>query len=117
MLKLVWTWVTAKASRTWIAHGLICATISFLVGFAGKELLERGPLSMALASSVLLVFFTFREMGDEVKHRAEGKWNDPQWLDRVTYAADETGDLTGPLFVFITSWASYFLTTIKGITW
>ena len=107
------TWFTRRAARTWVAHGLICWGASAFLGAAFALTTGwNGLVVQAFASLGLLVFFLVREAGDELEHKAEGEWNDPQWEDKVTYSADQIGDLMGPVFVALASWAavvSYYL--------
>lgn len=105
MFGLIWRWSTAKASRTWIAHGLVALAPSVVVGGVVQYLGYDGELFQAITASAMGLFFLVRELGDEQKHRAEGEWNKPQWRDRVTYAVDMVGDLLGPFFVAITLWS------------
>ena len=59
--------------------------------YLGFPLLGTGHMRQLLH----LVSSAIREMADELKHADE--WNDPQWEDSVTYAADQAGDFDWPL--------------------
>ena len=100
----IYTWTTAKASRTWYAHGIAALAITLIVGelyaFFGGDL-AKGQVG---TSSFVLIYYIFREMGDEMKHRQMGEWLKTATLDQVTYAADQKGDLIGPIFVCATCW-------------
>ena len=108
-MKKLWKWSTAKASRTWVAHGAVSLGVSGLAGVAGRELFDQGPLGFASASTLTLLFYAWRELGDERKHKAAGRWNEPGTRERVTPAADQAGDLVGPLFVCLCGWAGVLL--------
>lgn len=99
----VWVWFTAKASRTWVAHGLVSLAPSCVAAWLG------GLFWMSLASGVMLLFFLFREFCDERKYTRQ-EWDEPRWRDAVRPSTDQAGDLMGPVFVFATSTAAWWLT-------
>ena len=109
----IYGWFTAKASRTWIAHGLICLgpSTAFALGmaqFGGYD----GHFWQAVASSCIGFLFGIKELKDRHVHQAEGEWNKPQWKDRVTFATDMAGDLLGPCFVALTLWTALWVDRI-----
>ena len=100
----IYTWTTAKASRTWYAHGIAALAWTIAIGSLAEFFSLQAPEARAAASTGALVFYGIREMGDEVKHRQMGEWLKAATLDQVTYAADQKGDLIGPIFVCATCW-------------
>ena len=107
--KTINTWFTARAARTWIAHGLVCWGVSAFFGAAFALAVGWGGLIVqAIVSSGCFYYFLYREAGDEIKHKSEGEWNEPQWEDRVTFSTDQIGDLLGPMFVALASYAAAF---------
>lgn len=97
---VAWDWWTAKASRTWLAHGFICLAAAASAGAVHPE-------AFAPAAAVMAAFFWRRELADRRKHRHE--WNKPSTRERVTWAVDMAGDLVGPFFVLLTALAARLL--------
>ena len=105
---ILWQWVTARAPRTWIAHGLVSLGGATAAGVVGAVLWEAGPLAHAIGATVMLGYFFAKEMSDELKHQATGQWRKPKWQG-VTPEVDQVGDLVGPVFVFATGWVTVLL--------
>ena len=109
----IWTWTTAKASRTWVAHGLV--TLSGSTAFSMPWFIWTTDYpaiyAFACAATGFLILFSLRECGDKIKYMGLGTWNtsDPAWRDGVPPSADAAGDLVGPLFVTLTAWAAVLL--------
>ena len=100
-------WFDQKATRTWVAHGIVSLGVACIGAVFGTLLWHKGILCQAIAASMALLFYMAKEMADEIIHKREGLWNTPQWSDKVTYAVDQAGDLIAPLFVCLTSWLAY----------
>ena len=103
-LETIYEWTTAKASRTWYAHGIVALVWTIAIGSLAEFFSLQAPEYRAAASTGILFAYSIREMGDEVKHRQMGEWLKTATLDQVTYAADQKGDLIGPIFVCATCW-------------
>ena len=105
-------WILAKASRTWVAHGLVSLTgavASALVANAWK--LAPFMHGFIYGASCMLGYFIVRELKDKAGYIKAGTWNtsDPKWRDGVSPAADMAGDLMGPFFVWLTATAIFLL--------
>ena len=64
-------------------------------------------LPFHLNATVMLVVYFLKEQYDKHKHR--GHWNESRTRDKVTFAADYSGDCLGPFFVAATAWAVFLL--------
>lgn len=115
MHKIIYGWFTLKAQRTWLAHAIICILISSVIGVIAAVIGGNGIFWEAIGATIMMFLFWVKEAGDELKHKADGEWNEAQWEDRVTYSADRTGDLVGPFTVWAAAWASYGVQQIHSL--
>ena len=117
MFATLWKWWTIKQSRTWLAHSLVALIVSWIppaicVGLIRINVLPVFDIHIVhlLSATAIFLFFLVREAADEIKHKEEGEWRQPgPGEDGVSFRADRTGDLIGPLSVFLTSFSIYFL--------
>lgn len=131
-IKRLWKAFHDDQRLSWIGHGLICLAGGGAIGLATAALaaalemtfVPAAPLlANAIADTVGLGFFMFREAADEDYHRNVLKDWDKLDKDRnirgtvrmlVTPRGDKIGDLMGPIFVCASGWTTYALAHLGG---
>ena len=114
-MKTIYAWFTVTAVRSWYAHFLVCLAVSALAGAAASWLGLDGLAAMCWASVAALLFYLYKEAGDELRYRREGTFNDRRWADRVKASTDRGGDTLGPCAVCATLWAAWLMQHVAEI--